>query len=108
MTNTPAAIPNLLNDSIFNDIDPRSLIGNISMKAFTFIHELSGTKNEFIPSATDNVRGFRDITTDVFTNTFLSDDKTRYHFISYTYHMINTYTNKQLSYLEWTKTSLRS
>lgn len=57
---------------------------------FSFTHELCGTKDESSKFVTDHVRFFRDMTTEAFVNIFLSDKQTRFRFIDYTYHTINS------------------
>ena len=66
-----------------------AFLQNIINSSFTFTHELVGEKNEESKSVTDNVRFFRDTVTDTYVTTFLKDDRIRYSFINYTYHMIN-------------------
>ncbi|VBB17552.1 hypothetical protein YASMINEVIRUS_14 [Yasminevirus sp. GU-2018] len=70
--------------------DKNSFLRQIATNDYTFTHELSGIKDERTKFVSDHVRFFRDMTTESFVKCFMSDAKTRFGFINYTYHAINT------------------
>jgi len=57
---------------------------------YTFSHVSSGLTDENSPLVTNNVRVYRDITTDAFVKNIFHDEETRFLFLDYTFHIINS------------------
>ena len=65
----------------------------------TFVHQMSNKDNEQSIYEIHKVREYRDITTDKFTNSIIGPryDHSRYTFLDFTFHYINTKLHMELN-----------
>lgn len=91
-------IGTLYNKFMDNCIDKNcSFADGIYNNHFSFSHIISGTIDDTANHRIDNVRAFRDATTDVFIKNYFSDEKIRFLFLDYTFHMINSIINVKIN-----------